>query len=104
MRHERRKNLRVEWNSPARIYEIDARSSRPCIVSDISNLGAKITGVNPTTVPYEFMLRITPRGRSRKCRVLWRSHSSETIGAVFIDLFPDLGAPDSDQIVRETTP
>jgi hypothetical protein len=98
MRRERRKTLRVEWNSSARIYEIDASSSRPCIVSDISNLGVKVTGVNPTTVPDEFMLRITPHRRPRKCRVLWRSHSSETIGAVFIDLFPDLGAPDKDQI------
>ncbi len=104
MRRERRRTLRVEWNSPATIYEIDGSTRWPCIVSDISNLGAKVTGVNPTSVPDEFMLRITRRGPPRKCRVLWRSQASETIGAVFIDLFPDVGAPDINRVVGEATP
>ena len=104
MRRERRKSLRVEWNSPATLCEIDGSSPQPCVVGDLSNLGVKVTGVNPAAVPEEFMLRITPRGRRRKCRVLWRSPASETLGAVFIDLFPDVGAPDTNRTVRETTP
>jgi hypothetical protein len=78
MTRERRKTFRVEWNSPATIYEIDGSSPRPCIVRDFSNVGAKVTGVNPAAVPDESILRITPRGCPRKCRVLCRS--SPTLG------------------------
>jgi len=99
MRGERRKTLRAEWNSSATLCEIDGSSPQSCVVRDFSNLGAKIAGVNPSAVPDEFILRITPRGRARKCRVLWRSDSSATVGAVFIDLFPDAGPPDSNQMV-----
>jgi hypothetical protein len=71
MRRQRRKNFRVECNSPAAIYDADLRSTSPCSVSDFSNGGAKITGVLASTIPDEFMLRISP-GRTRKCRVRWR--------------------------------
>ena len=82
MRRERRKYVRVEWNSPATIYE--GQLARPCIVSNFSNGGAKIVGVKATTIPDEFMLRITPgHGRIRKCRVLWRS--DDAIRVQFID-------------------
>src|ERR1700693_5913409 len=72
MRPERRKSFRVEWHSPATIYQ--GKLARPCIVSNFSNGGAKITGVRATTIPDEFALRITSHdSRIRKCRVLWRS-------------------------------
>jgi hypothetical protein len=47
MRRERRKHFRVEWNSPATIY--DGQLPRCCIVSNFSNGGAKIVGVKATT-------------------------------------------------------
>src|ERR1700716_1419157 len=74
MRRERRKHFRVEWNSPATIYYLNHRVTRRCIVRNFSNGGAKIVGVKATTIPDEFLLRITPgQGRAHKCRVLWRS-------------------------------
>ena len=39
---ERRKSFRVEWNSAAKIYDLDGRFARPCVVSNFSNGGAKI--------------------------------------------------------------
>ena len=82
MRRDRRRNFRVEWHAPATIY--DGQLARPCIVSNFSNGGAKIVGVRATTVPDEFMLRITPgHGRTRKCRVLWRSE--DCLRVQFID-------------------
>ena len=69
---ERRKNFRVEWNSPAKIYDIQGRFTRRCIVSNFSNGGAKIIGLEPGTVPEEFILRISPRGRAKRCRVVRR--------------------------------
>ncbi|HEX2217101.1 MAG TPA: PilZ domain-containing protein [Xanthobacteraceae bacterium] len=76
MSRERRKNFRVEWNSPATLYDADGSSGRPCIVSNLSNGGAKIAGVVPDTIPDEFILRITPHSRPRRCQVLWRSKDS----------------------------
>jgi hypothetical protein len=68
MRRERPKSFRVEWHSPATIY--DGKLARPCIVSNFSNGGAKITGVMAATIPDQFALRITSHGsRIRKCRV-----------------------------------
>ena len=70
---ERRKNFRVEWNSAAKIYDRDGRYVRQCIVSNFSNGGAKIIDQKPSTVPDEFILRISPRCRAQKCRVIRRS-------------------------------
>jgi hypothetical protein len=39
---ERRKNFRVEWNSPGKIYHRDGRFARLCIVSNFSNGGARL--------------------------------------------------------------
>ena len=64
-------------------------------------MGAKITDVRLDTVPDEFMLRITPRGRMRKCRVLWRSSSSDTLGAVFTELFPSVEEPHTRDAARD---
>ena len=66
---ERRKNFRVEWNSPAKIYDSHGRFTGRCIVSNFSNDGAKIIGLEPSIVPDEFVLRMTPRGRAKRCRL-----------------------------------
>jgi hypothetical protein len=98
MRRERRKYVRVEWNSPATIY--DGQLPRPCIVSNFSNGGAKIVGVKAITIPDEFMLRITPgHGRIRKCRVLWRS--DDAIRVQFIDRIVSTKEPYVANTVRE---
>ena len=84
MSNERRRNFRVEWNSPATIYDLERDLVRPCILANFSNTGARITGVLASTIPDEFMLRITGGRRgTRKCRVLWRSN--DTLGVEFTD-------------------
>ncbi|HWN49943.1 MAG TPA: PilZ domain-containing protein [Xanthobacteraceae bacterium] len=84
MSNERRRNFRVEWNSPATIYDLGRDLVRPCILANFSNTGARITGVLASTIPDEFMLRITGGRRgTRKCRVLWRSN--DTLGVEFTD-------------------
>jgi hypothetical protein len=103
MARERRKNLRVEWNSPATISDGEGGTETRCILSNLSNLGASITDVRVDTIPDEFLLRITPRGRRRKCRVLWRSSSGNTLGVVFTDLFPILEEPLSGDVARDHT-
>jgi PilZ domain-containing protein len=103
MARERRKNFRVEWNSPATICDAEGGRERRCVLSDFSNVGGKITDVEPDTVPDEFLLRITPRGRMRKCRVLWRSRSSNALGVVFSDLFPTVEERPTGDVAREPT-
>ena len=83
MSRERRKNFRIEWNSAATLYDRHCRRTRPCIVANFSNGGAKISGVRPETVPDEFMLRITPHSPPRKCHVIWRS--TDALGVEFTD-------------------
>src|SRR5471030_1836668 len=70
---ERRKSFRVEWHSAAEIYDRDGRFVRLCIVSNFSNGGAKIIGLEPSTIPDEFLLRISPRVRAQRCHVTRRS-------------------------------
>jgi hypothetical protein len=87
MSRERRQNIRVEWHSPGKIYGGDGDLLSHCIIKDLSNGGAKITGINVRKIPDEFMLRIA-RGAVglRKCRVLWRN--ATTIGIEFVDRLP----------------
>ena len=80
---ERRKSFRVEWNSPAKIYDCHDRFARSCVVSNFSNGGAKIVGVEPATLPDEFILRITPHSPAHKCHVMWRS--KDGVGVEFVD-------------------
>jgi hypothetical protein len=90
MRQDRRKTFRVEWNSPATIRY--GNLSRRCILANFSNGGARITGLRGNTVPDEFTLHITRgRGRTRKCRVLWRT--DDTIGVEFIGCVEDAEEP-----------
>ena len=86
MPRERRKTFRVEWKSPSTIYDVDRHLERPCIVSDFSNGGAKITGVRVWKIPDEFKLRIVQdQGRARRCRVIWRT--DDALGVEFTDRF-----------------
>jgi hypothetical protein len=98
MRSERRKSFRVEWHSPATIYQ--GKLARPCIVSNFSNGGAKITGVRAVTIPDEFALRITSHdSRIRKCRVLWRS--DDTLRVEFTDSITSTEEPAVWNLARE---
>jgi hypothetical protein len=83
MARERRKNFRVEWNSTATVLGLDGQLICACVLSDLSDGGAKLTAV-AKVIPDQFHLVITrgPRGR-RKCRVLWRG--AGVIGVAFTD-------------------
>ena len=67
---ERRKHFRVEWNSPAKIYDRHGRFVGQCIVSNFSNSGARITGLDTRIVPDAFILRISPHSRGQDVMLL----------------------------------
>jgi hypothetical protein len=100
MRRERRKSFRVDWNSPATIHDSERHLARPCILSNFSNGGAQITGARASTIPDEFMLQITrDDGRTRKCRVLWRT--DDTVGVEFTDRLTGVDARNPGQRTEE---
>lgn len=82
MPRQRRKNFRVECNSPATIHDISRRSSWPCSVSDFSDGGVRITGVLALAIPDELVLCVV-HGPARQCRVRWRLPFA--LGAEFTD-------------------
>lgn len=83
MRRDRRKNFRIEWNSPACLYDRNGRFGRACIVSNLSNGGARIVVAEPETVSDICVLRITSHSPLRKCHVVWRT--KEAIGVQFAE-------------------
>lgn len=70
---ERRTSFRVEWNSTGSIYDRNGRFTGLCIVGNFSNRGAKISGLDPSSIPDEFILRTSARGGVHRCHVTWRS-------------------------------
>ena len=93
---ERRKNFRVEWNSAAKIYDLNGRFYGLCIVSNFSNGGAKIVGIEPNTVPHEFVLHIAPRIRPQGCKVVRRT--KDGLAAIFTD---NVKAASEPKVVRQ---
>ena len=46
---------------------------KPCLISDVSQTGARIDVGNPNDLPDEFMLFMTRNASMRrKCQVMWR--------------------------------
>jgi len=101
MRRDRRKSFRVEWNSPATIYDVEQHLERPCIVSDFSNGGAKISGVRSRTIPDKFMLRFT-QGSGLACRVVWRT--DDALGVEFTNRVEDDEEDALKKSLQEPTP
>jgi hypothetical protein len=100
MARERRKDLRVQWQSSATIHDFDNRLICACILSDFSNGGAKLTTVDASTIPDQFILGFARgRGGRRKCRVLWRSNGS--LGVEFVDAIASAAEPD---VARDAKP
>jgi len=97
MRRDRQTNSGAQWNSAATIFY--GEWVRPCILSSLSNGGARITGVRAHTFPGEFMLRVAPHGRIYKCQLLWRT--DDALGVRFIDRDIGVATPIEASTVRE---
>jgi hypothetical protein len=103
MRRDRRKSFRVEWNSSATIYDANRHLERPCILSDFSSGGAKISGVRANTIPDAFKLRIAhDECHARTCRVIWRTEHA--LGVEFTDRLGRENNSTRDEAVWQPTP
>jgi PilZ domain len=102
MVRDRRKNFRVEWNSPAKIYSCDGHVASSCILSNFSNGGARLTGVRTVGIPDDFVLRVkSSHSPLHKCRVLWRT--DDTLGVEFVAPTTGLETPNTRRMARKFT-
>lgn len=125
MKNDKRKSVRRVMQYTAWI----ARQGQPllgCLLSDVSEHGARIDVEDINSVPDEFMLFLSRRGTPRrKCRIAWRSEEQNQIGVKFeaapapaknnskvkamiaarqASLQPDMNASDDMPLVPEKTP
>lgn len=87
MAHEKRKSRRREVGYAARL---ELRPGRPvgCVLSDISDTGARLTVPYPDKVPQRFLLWLTQTGSARRtCQVVWRKTSQ--VGVKFERVLPE---------------
>lgn len=79
---EKRKNLRRALRCSAWIGTGENRPLRGCMVSDISDDGAKLDVESAQDLPDEFQLLLSGNGGIyRQCRAVWRT--SDQIGVHF---------------------
>lgn len=81
MHNDKRKAVRRPIHYTAWIAQKD-QPLHGCVLSDISDKGARLAVENVESIPDEFMLFLSRRGSPRrKCRVAWRT--DEQIGVKF---------------------
>jgi hypothetical protein len=70
-RKSRRRPIRyVAWATS------DSGERQSCLLSDMSETGARIDVENAAQVPEQFMLLLSANGAARRaCQVVWRTHS-----------------------------
>ena len=100
MRRDRRKDIRVEWNSPGRFFNDGSRSGHPCVVGNLSSGGAKIVVAANAVITDTFRLRITPHSPLRECMIVWRK--GEALGVHFVQPVEQV-APVRGQRYRQAT-
>jgi hypothetical protein len=81
---ELRKKPRRQFHYTARILTGKEAPAIACSISDISDIGARLTLERDHELPETFMLLLTANGGARRqCRVVWRT--GVTIGVEFPD-------------------
>jgi hypothetical protein len=83
MKTDKRKSVRRTMQYAAWIAQ-QGHPLEGCLLSDISEHGARLDVENIDSVPDEFMLFMSRRGLPRrKCRVAWRSAEKSQVGVKF---------------------
>jgi hypothetical protein len=85
MRNDKRKEVRRLMQHTAWIAQKD-QPLIGCVLSDVSEHGARLDVESIESIPDEFMLFLSRRGvPRRKCRVAWRSNEQAQLGVRFQD-------------------
>jgi len=82
MEKDQRKNRRKLFERRAWVQFEDGTSIEECLLSNLSERGAKLVFKEKKDLPAHFILRLSMDGRvARKCRLAW--HSGNEIGVEF---------------------
>ena len=82
-RAELRKKARRHFHYSAKILADKKEPPRPCLISDISESGARLLLESDGELANRFVLLLSARGEARRrCRVVWRKEL--TVGVAFI--------------------
>jgi hypothetical protein len=74
MHADNRKETRRPVHIPAKLFAGLGSPLRDCMLTDISEHGARLAFEAPKEAPDEFTLLLAPRGGAyRQCRVVWRA-------------------------------
>lgn len=77
MREDKRKKPRRAMHYPAWINQAPGGDKQTCLVTDVSETGARLQIASPDTIPESFLLQLgNERAPNRQCRVVWR-HDGE---------------------------
>lgn len=63
------------------VVSLDEHTVVPCLICDRTDLGARLTLLDASPVPTEFLLGMPDEDDARLCKVIWRT--PEVIGAWF---------------------
>ena len=73
----------------ARLLVDEKGTLRPCLVSDISDSGARLVLQSDGDLPERFVLLLTKTGKARRhCRLVWRDGLN--LGVEFPERIPDI--------------
>ncbi len=78
---ERRGAARQTINVPSKVVLQNGRS-KPCVIVNESETGAKLSLSRTVILPSEFSLALPHRGRTRLARLVWRR--DEEAGVCFV--------------------
>jgi hypothetical protein len=79
---ELRKKPRRQFHYNAGILIDQTSAPIPCMISDISESGARLSLEGAAELPESFVLLLIPNGAARRsCRIIWREGT--TVGVVF---------------------
>jgi hypothetical protein len=92
MINDKRKDLRRPMQYTAWVALADSKTPQGCVLSDISESGARLDIENAESVPDDFVLLLSRRGvPKRKCRVIWRTEHQ--LGVTFDRTLPARDKP-----------
>lgn len=73
---DQRRNRRRSLRYPARIVSVDGRETMPCVVTDVSQTGARVKVEDGGSLPDDFILRLAGGENPRRvCHLVWRAKS-----------------------------
>lgn len=75
-RKDQRRSRRRPFRHRAKIVPVDGSETIPCLITDVSQTGARVRTDTAERLPQDFVLQLTEsEGPRRFCHLVWRNDS-----------------------------